>query len=123
MSLLFGILEEPLWLQAWVGWLMVANLASLAFWKQREARVVFWIFLANVIFMSVLCEINGYNRLLGLSHVVFWTPLLVYLIRRLPRMDRASSFGQWIVILILTDTASLLIDYADVTRYILGDRG
>jgi hypothetical protein len=123
MSLMFHILEEPLWLQAWVGWLMLVNLASLAFWKRREARVVFWTFLANAIFMSVLCELNGYNRLLGLSHVLFWTPLLVYLIRKLPGIDRAAAFGQWVVILILTDTASLLIDYADVIRYVLGDRG
>jgi hypothetical protein len=119
----FGVLEEPLWLQAWVGWLIIANLAGLASWKHREARVVFWVFLVNAVFMSALCEINGYNRLLGLPCVVFWTPLLFYLLRRLPRLDRASSFGQWIVILILTDAASLLIDDADVIRYILGDRG
>ncbi len=140
MSLMFGIIEGPIPVLLWVGWLMIVNLLSLAFWKHREARVIFWAFFANAIFMSFLCEINGYNRLLGISHVIFWTPLLVYLFRRLPSIDlivrfwqwgrvlrripiidRSVGFWQWVGVLMVTNAASLVLDYIDVVRYILGE--
>ncbi len=116
------ILGEPLWLQAWVGWLVIVNTASLLFSARVEARWVLAAWLCNLVFMSALYEWNGYNRLLGLSHVVWWTPLLVYLFRRRELVPRAGAFGRWIRILVLSDAASLVIDYVDVLRYALGDR-
>ncbi len=121
MTLMLEILKEPLWLQGWIGWLLMVNMGGLAFWKVREARIIFWIFTANAIFLAILCEINGYNKLLGISHIIFWTPMLIWLARKLSGFNRASGFGKWIVVLIVTDTLSLIVDFADVIRYILGE--
>ncbi|MFQ5457380.1 MAG: hypothetical protein ACE5FC_02845 [Myxococcota bacterium] len=121
MTLVLEILKEPRWLQAWVGWLLLVNTGALVFWKVREARIIFWVFAANAVFMTALCELNGYNKLLGISHVLFWTPMLVWLVPKLPGFDRAAGFGKWVVVLAATDAISLVIDYADVARYILGE--
>jgi hypothetical protein len=116
------LLAEPLWLQAWVAWMILINTLSLAFLRRIEARWVLAAWLCNLVSMSVLYEMNGYNRLLGLSHVIWWTPLLVYLFRRRPNLSEDQPFRTWIVVLFLTNAVSLLIDYTDVIRYLLGDR-
>ena len=123
MTLMFEMLKEPLWLQGWLGWLVLVNAGALAFWKVREARIIFWVFAANAVFMSALCELNGYNKLLGVSHIIFWTPMLIWLARKFAGFDRGSGFGKWVVVLMATDAISLVIDYADVARYFLEECG
>ena len=54
--------------------------------------------------------------------MIFWTPLVIYLARRLWKLEQASAFGVWVRVLVLTTGLSLLIDYVDVVRYLMGDR-
>lgn len=122
MELMDFILAEPLPLVAWVMVLMVMNTASIFFLKRVEARWVLAAWIPNGIFMSYLLTQFGYTRMLGLSHVVFWTPLLVYLWRRRAQWNVSGSLtGKWLVGLFGVNLASLLVDYVDVVRYLLGD--
>lgn len=117
------LMQQPVWVQVWVAWMGLVNFASVAFLKgTKEARIVLGVFLANMVSMNALFALNGFNRLLGLSHVIWWTPLVIYLTRRLPCIDRATRFGLWLRAVLATDAASLVIDYSDVVRYLLGDR-
>ena len=116
------IMQQPLWLQLWVTWMGLVNLASLAFLRRREARVVLGAFAGAFILMQILFAANGYDRLLGLGHVVFWTPLLIYLVPRLPKIESSTTYGRWLRIVVLTNGLSLVIDYLDVFRYVAGDR-
>ncbi|MFQ5664861.1 MAG: hypothetical protein ACE5I7_00355 [Candidatus Binatia bacterium] len=116
------LLREPAWLQMWVAWMVILNSASIVFLRRREARWVLSAWIANMIFMSILFAVNGFNRLLGLSHVLWWTPLVIYLWRRLPALERSGAFAAWLRILLVTDTLSLVVDFSDVIRYLLGDR-
>ena len=118
-----GLMAQPLWVKAWVGWLMLVNMGSLAFIKRAEARWVFGAFMGAGIAMMVMAELNGFNRLLGLGHVIFWTPVLVYLFLRRERLDYGTPFGKWAVVLMISYALSLLMDYIDVVRFALGDRG
>ena len=120
--LIAEILREPWWLVAWVGWLAAVNLASLAFLSEAEARWTLAAFGAGFVGMSLLYQVNGYNRLLGLPHVVFWTPLVIYLYRRLTNLVGPRLFERWIRVLLATIGLSLVIDYVDVIRYLMGDR-
>ncbi len=123
------IAQEPLWLQLWIQWMVVANLGGVAFiigsrdvqWHLRpEPAVVVVTMVANVLFMGWLFEQVGYVRLLGLSHVIFWTPLLIWLWRRRQGIvGRVLPGYLWTVG--LTNTVSLVIDYVDVARYLAGD--
>lgn len=116
------ILREPWWLLTWIIWLGFVNTLSLAFLSEVEARWTLAAFVGSFLFMSVLYEINGYNRLLGLAHVVFWTPLVIYLYRRLTNLVGPRLFERWIRLLLATIGLSLVIDYVDVLRYLMGDR-
>lgn len=118
-TLLGHILEEPVWLQAWVFWMGLVNTASVLFVARREGWVTLAVWLANGLFMSWLFHQVGYVRLLGLSHVIFWTPLVAYLVHRLPNVPLPSATGVWVRVLIATNGVSLIIDYLDVIRYLL----
>ena len=122
MEMMTDIMNEPLWLQAWVGWMMVINTASLFFLSHREPRIVLAAWIGNLITMTTMYEYFGYTRILGLSHVIWWTPLIIFLLMRLPQIEKGKRVRTWILILIATNTASLIIDYIDVIRYILGER-
>lgn len=117
-----GMMEGPVWVIAWVGWMMMVNSACVFFLKNKEARIVLATWIVVGISMMALAEFNGYNRLLGLVHVAGWTPLMIYLATRREHIDFAKTYGRWIIALMLTNTASLVIDYIDVFRYIMGDR-
>ncbi len=118
-----AIAQQPVWLQTWIYWMVVMNLGGLVFaiWRV-EARWVVGAFIANGIFMSWLYEAQGYTRLLGISHVIFWTPLVVYVFRRLPGIDTRSAYGVWVRAVVATNAVSLVVDYVDVIRYLLGER-
>ena len=121
--LLAGIHQMTIGWQRWVMWMMARNTASLIFcWKNMEARFVLAAWIPNGIFMMLLAELVGYTRILGLSHAIFWTPLVIYLFLRRKNFDWSTIYGKWLYILLATNCASLIIDYIDVIRYIAGDR-
>jgi phosphoglycerol transferase MdoB-like AlkP superfamily enzyme len=64
----------------------------------------------------------GYVRLLGLPHVLIWTPLVIYLFvqQGKPKMPIWPQRIIWVVI--ITILISLVFDYFDVLRYVLGSR-
>ncbi len=125
MEFLQHIRQYPVPLQLWVAWLAAVNCASVLFLRQREARWVLAAWLANIVLMNVLFARYGFSRLLGISHVLFWTPLLAYLLsaRRawIPaREGRPVAFAAWLLALIASNGLSLAIDVVDVARYFLG---
>ena len=121
--LIEGILSMPIGWMLWVMWMMALNTASIVFcWKKIEARFVLAAWIPNGIFMTLLAEQMGYTRILGLSHAIFWTPLVIYLFTRRKNFEWGTIYGKWLYILLVTNVASLVIDYIDVIRYIAGDR-
>jgi hypothetical protein len=103
--------------------MVVVNSASLLFaLRYRTARFVLAAWIGNAITMGQLFEWNGYNRLLGLSHVLWWTPLLWLLWRTRSDWPKAGPARAWLLALFATNATSLVIDYVDVVRYLLGDR-
>jgi hypothetical protein len=116
------IAREPFWLQAWIYWMIFMNSASLLFVRRVEARWVLLAWIASLVTMNQLFAAYGYTRILGLAHVIFWSPLVVYLFRRRPRFGE-GAFGGWARWLLATNAISLAIDYVDVARWALGDHG
>ncbi len=93
-----AIARQPQWVQLWILWMVgitLATFAILLFSKatRRDALVLLLVNLANALFMQWLYARLGYVRLLGLSHIIFWTPLVLYLWRRLgdSRIARRSG--------------------------------
>ncbi|MGI9286525.1 MAG: hypothetical protein ACR2P1_14150 [Pseudomonadales bacterium] len=126
-----AIATEPMWLQVWLLLLGAANLAAIFFvFTKRsgkiavrvEALAIIFSFLAAGIFMSWLYGKVGYVRLLGLPHLVFWLPVFVWLLNKYRRDEFSAPFKQYLIVYFIIAGLSLVIDAADVARYLLGDR-
>lgn len=125
-----AIMTEPLWLQIWVGILSLALLVALLFairrdhagWHiRRECIAILLSAIIGAVIMDWLYANYGYVRLLGLGHLLAWTPAYVYILMRRKRIGFHSWFGRYIHFYILIAGISLTIDAVDVVRYLLGD--
>lgn len=118
-----AIMQQPIWLQSWVGWMVLVNLAgSIVFIRRIEAKWALAAFISAAAFMEFLFSQFGYQRILGLAHVLFWTPFLIYLWGRRAHWDLSRLSGKWLSALFATNLTSLVIDYIDVARYLMGER-
>ena len=106
----------------WMVLLVAANgLTPLFFLQRLEAQVVLVTMLASMALMTFLTARFGFSRILGLGHIL-WVPMLAFLFTRLVDIPAGDAFGIWIRTLIVLNGISLVIDAADVVRYIGGDR-
>jgi len=115
------------WIRVWFYWLgyaIVATPAILAFSKatRRDALIVLLTNICVIVSMGWLYEQIGYVRLLGIVHVVLWTPLFVYLVGRAKNDEITLPFRLVIWLFAATLAVSLAFDYVDVVRYLLGER-
>ena len=122
---------QPAWLQAWARAFLAAHMLGLAFvahrspegWKVRtEPIAIAASFVASGIFMVWLFGQVGYVRLLGLAHLVFWTPVYVWILRRRRAIGVDSLFGKYVLLYLVIVGICLVIDAVDVVRYLVGDR-
>ena len=96
----------------------------LLIWKPSRIAGVVAIIAGLLSFFAItwMYEQLGYVKLLGLPHVLFYTPVVIYFISRL-RSGLLPKYAAWIMsaslIIILI---SLAFDYTDVARYFLGER-
>ena len=117
-----GVMEMPIGWQLWLVVLVAANgIGPLLFLGRLEAQVVLGTMMAGAMLMTWLTARFGFSRILGLGHVL-WLPMLVFLLGRLGEIPSGDVFGIWIRAVIVLDGLSLIIDAADVVRYIRGDR-
>ncbi|OGS52755.1 MAG: hypothetical protein A3J40_02140 [Erythrobacter sp. RIFCSPHIGHO2_12_FULL_63_10] len=124
------MMQQPMWLQAWIGILMAVNLAAVLFVVRREgggwricwpALAILGAFFGAAMLMNWLYDQYGYVRLLGLAHLVFWTPVYGWILMKRKAIAAPSSwFGKYLLAYLVVDGASLAIDVADVARYFSG---
>ncbi|MEO0343417.1 MAG: hypothetical protein AAF198_08265 [Pseudomonadota bacterium] len=113
----------PLWVQIWVAlWLVPVNMASLFFLNEDWGP---WVaFLANIAMalnVVVLFVEQRFTRTMALPHLPFWTALVVLII--ILRPDTTTPFGIYLIVLSVTNTISLVLDYIDAYKWLKGDRG
>ena len=117
-----GILKMPLHWKLWLLVLVAANVVTpLMFLERLEARVVLATILVSFVLMTLLTARFGFTRIVGLGHIV-WIPMLAFLSARLSVIPPVDAFGYWIRALFVLNGLSLMIDAADVVRYIDGER-
>tara|TARA_R110002110_G_scaffold18212_3_gene76717 strand:- start:1844 stop:2251 length:408 start_codon:yes stop_codon:yes gene_type:complete len=112
----------PQWVQYWMYWLgAVLALGSLVFSIFRiEARWLLLAFVLSVITTTAIGMTVGWNKLWGVTHLVFWTPVVIYFIRRWPLIDKRSVYGVWFVLALATMIVSLVFDAKDFVEYLTG---
>ena len=103
-------------------WLNIVFLLSILFIKNH--KVARWALIAYIACFPVGFLIYYFTRdinLLGTPHILFWTPLLVYIIKKElnnSQFNLNSFYGVWIVLLSLTILVSLIFDAREVYFFI-----
>jgi len=127
MTMNEAIALQPQWLTYWLYWLIFGAFilpAALLVWRQSRLAGITAI-VAGVVAgfgVSWLYDQMGYVKLLGLPHLFVWTPLAIYLFLQIKRPDMPKWPRRIMMIVLATILISLAFDYADVLRYILGER-
>ena len=115
--------RTPIGVQVWLGVLMVTNgVVPLFFLGTIEGVVVFTLQMMSAMAMVALHARFGFTRLLGAGHFL-WVPMVVFLVVRLaatPGPD--GALRTWMIVSVALSSISLLIDTADVVRYLRGAR-
>ena len=115
----------PQWVYWWVNFMGIVLMLAIPFaFVRAEARWAVLVIALTFPSMMWLYAQVGYVLLLGLIHVIIWTPYVVYLWMRRDRWRVSETIsGKWIALLFATMIVSLAFDYTDVIRYALGERG
>lgn len=111
----------------WSGWmfgLVIAAPIVLLLCRARwlDVAVVAATSIAVVTLMPLWHAQVGYVRLIGLPHIVIWTPLAIYLYHRRRHFVTPGPVRWTMAALMATIVVSLGFDYVDVLRYLLGER-
>lgn len=127
MSFFEAMAVQPLWVQIWLNWMALgAFLLPLLLFIWRETRLTAAIIVLthtlNGFAVMYLFNTLGYVKLLGFPHLIFWGPLLWYLIRFVNREAPPPWATRILWILISTLAISLAFDLVDTIRYVLGER-
>ena len=116
------LVQSPIFV-AWFWWLVFINSLSMGFviWS-REARWILAVWLINIWSLELFYNLIGYSRLLNLTHIVLWTPLLAYLALRARHIAWDSLTGRYIGLLMLSNAIALSLDYRALILWLLGER-
>lgn len=107
------LIQQPIWISLWVVFLMIVNVASISFWNEPLAKVIFVIFMLSAILMMGLYSRFGFEKILGMGHIL-WIPLLVYVLMEVQAAN--DAFKSYLIILSVTIVVSLVFD---IVRFIL----
>ncbi|MFP6659807.1 MAG: hypothetical protein VB853_16600 [Pirellulales bacterium] len=117
-----GLGKMPVRWKPWLTLLLVGNMIVPLFYITRlEAQVVLGVAVLNGLIFSLITGLTGFSRLLGLGHLS-WIPLIVFLWLRLDQSSLDQFYRLWLQILIVANAGSVILDAANVIRYLRGDR-
>lgn len=118
---------QPMWLQIWLNVLLLGAFVlplSFLFWRQSRIAGVVTLAAALIAAFAIMWMYDqlGYVKLLGLPHVILWTPVAVYLWRQIRRADMPVWPRRLMSVSLVIMAISLAFDYVDVARWVLGER-
>jgi len=106
----------------WIALLMAVNMvAPVFFLESLEARIVLAAALFGAAIQMAIFRALGFVRLLGMGHVL-WIAMVPWLWVRLQATALDDAFAYWLLSVVVVDGLSLVIDAADVLRFLRGER-
>ena len=127
MTMQEAIALQPEWVGHWLRVLLLCAFIlpiALVTWKQtRLAGIITPLASFGSAFATgQLYGMVGYVKLLGLPHIIFWTPLMFFLVKVWRKPDLPKAPKVILSIVMGAITISLIFDYVDLVHYILGER-
>jgi len=103
------LLADPTLPRAFLIWLIFVNSLAVFFvFRHFAARAVLAVWLANLVLVGLIL---GEDEA-GLSHVLLWTPLLVWLVWRNPDFAVRSPLGVWLMTAFASNLVGLASGFA-----------
>jgi hypothetical protein len=120
---LFGIIYFRFRLipRLWCVWLVGVNAACLLFITHIEAQAVLAATVIAVGAQALIYRRIGFTRILGSTHLL-WIPLFAWIATRADSIASDQSLAEWILLLLVTNLISLVVDAIDAIRYLAGER-
>ena len=117
--------NSPDWVLIWLQVLVGVLALSVLFVPFRpEARAILVGTLMGIGMTIVIYAQFGFTRILGVGHILFWTPTLFYMLSLQGTTSVEKTwFSRWLWLAIAVMAVSLALDYSDLVRYLLGERG
>ena len=110
------------WVYWWTRVIDASNWLLIPFaFYDRRARWALLAWFVNVVLILSLYNVFGYVRILGLSHIIAWTPLLPYLLKTRKPFSEETWSGRYLYWFMAVISISLVFDYIDLIRYVSGD--
>jgi len=127
----YSWLAMKTWVKVWLFWLNIVLFSAVFFINEPLGQYTLLSLIPTVILLLVIAyHYGGLVRLLGLGHLIPWTPLLTYAILRLsthwvgPKIVLTNSpwLFLWAILLVLSLAICLAFDLYDVLRWWRGER-
>lgn len=127
MTLEEAMALQPEWVMMWVYVLVAGAFVApvvLLIWKaSRKAGIITLVASLLAGFgVQMIFDAMGYVKLLGLPHLILWVPIVVFLMAQQARGDMTNWPRRIIWFIIAIICISLVFDFIDVARWILGER-
>ena len=107
----------------WVGLLAMVNMVGgLIFIRTVEGQLALACLMFGFLIMWSIYVKKGFVRLLGLGHLIAWTPQMAWYAQVILQGNTAGWFKYWIISVLAVNGISMVIDFVDVVRYSLGDK-
>lgn len=118
------IMKMPFPWNIWVMLLgMVNMLGGLYFISFLEGKIALAAMMVAFMVMYAIYLKLGFVRLLGLGHILTWTPFLFLCVYRvLSENSSPPEFRIWLVSVSALNSVSLLLDFIDLFKYISGEK-
>ena len=114
----------PLWVQVWVGLILVPVNAAAFFLLDTETGQYTAVAAAFVVITNgpLMLFYQGMNRALSLPHLVAWIPLVYLLVAHLASGNVPPGEWYYAVLVIIVNSISLVFDVLDSWRWLRGER-
>jgi hypothetical protein len=127
MSFNEAVALQPQWVQYWLYWLSFGGFVLpiiLLFWRKSRKAAAFTLLaiLMSAFAVSWIYSQLGYVKLLGLGHLIFWTPAVWFLMTEIKNGQVPPWPRRLMMVTAATLAISLAFDLADALRYLLGER-
>ncbi len=110
----------------WTNWMFVIFVTSVLFtWQHVSARFILAAFVLTLPIAVFIFQQTQQVHLLGISHLIVWAPLLIYLItfEFIKKQTRPNTpYGVYLVLLVATIAISLVFDVRDIFLVMTGQR-
>ncbi|MEP7172431.1 MAG: hypothetical protein ABI705_02970 [Aestuariivirga sp.] len=120
---LFGVvyLRFRLVPRLWCVWLVAVNAGCLLFITHIEAQAVLAVTVIAVAVQTLIYQRIGFTRILGTAHIM-WVPMFGWMSTRLDNITAQPDLANWLLISLITNLVSMVVDTIDAIRFLRGER-